>query len=307
MPLRSLPPSFGLNFTKTLHTKTEGKTDPKNNRFDDKPFVVCVTGAGKGLGCHIALAFAQAGASGIVISSRTQSDLDTLSAELKQANPKIEILSQICDTLKDEDVKNLATKTQEKFGRLDVCIANAGIISKYLPDGSLPKGITTDLDFERVIDINLLGTVRVARHFTPLLLSTKPGAQAFIVITSIAAHIFESSLTPIAYNISKRAACHLAEQMANDHGKDGLLAYSVHPGAVLTPQTQNHSLEKGDVWEQALTDDVGLCGGFLTWLVRERREWLNGRYLAVTWDVDELEKKQEEIVGKDLLKFRMEI
>ena len=183
--LRSLPPEFGLQFTNTIHNKAEGKTDPKSNSFNGKDFVVCVTGAGKGLGFHIALAFAQAGASGIIISSRTQSDLDTLSSELKKVNPKAEILSEICDTLKDDDVKRLATKTKEKFGRLDVCIANAGVISKYLPDGSLPKGIMTDLDFERVIDINVLGTVRVVRHFTPLLLETKQGAQAFIVITSM--------------------------------------------------------------------------------------------------------------------------
>jgi hypothetical protein len=54
-----------------------------------------------------------------------------------------------------------------------------------------------------------------------------------------------------------------------------------------------------------LTDDVGLCGGFLTWLTRTRRDWLSGRYISVNWDVDELEKKKEEIVAKDKLKFRM--
>jgi len=54
-----------------------------------------------------------------------------------------------------------------------------------------------------------------------------------------------------------------------------------------------------------LTDDVGLCGGFLTWLTKERREWLSGRYLAVTWDVDELAKMEDEIAVKDKLKFRM--
>lgn len=71
--------------------------------------------------------------------------------------------------------------------------------------------------------------------------------------------------------------------MANDHGKDGLLSYAVHPGAVLTPQTENHSLEKGDFWDSNLNDDIGLCGGFLTWLTKERRDWLSGRYMSVNW------------------------
>jgi hypothetical protein len=54
-----------------------------------------------------------------------------------------------------------------------------------------------------------------------------------------------------------------------------------------------------------LIDDIGLCGGFLTWLTSERRAWLSGRYVSVTWDTAELEAKKDEIVKKDLLKMRM--
>lgn len=91
---------------------------------------------------------------------------------------------------------------------------------------SLPKGIDTDYDFERVIDINLLGSVRIARRFLPLLISSD-GAKTYIVITSLAAHMVHSQFTPIAYNVSKRGVCHLVEQMAVDHGKDGVLSYAV--------------------------------------------------------------------------------
>jgi len=56
-----------------------------------------------------------------------------------------------------------------------------------------------------------------------------------------------------------------------------------------------------------LTDDAGLCGGWLTWLTKEKRPWLSGRYLSVNWDVDELGKKKDEIVEGDKLKFRMVI
>ena len=199
----STPPAlYGFAFTDTIHSKAEGLTDPSNNKAEGE-FVVCVTGAGKGLGFHIALAYAKAGASGLIISSRTQSDLDILSSEIKKINPKTRLLSQICDTQKEDDVKKIASTVKDEFGRLDVVVANAGIISKYLKDGSLPQGIMADLDFERVIDINLLGTVRTARHFTPILLESK-GAQTFIVITSLAAHSETSQATPVAYNVSKR-------------------------------------------------------------------------------------------------------
>lgn len=196
------PASYGFGFTNTIHNKPEGPTEPANNKAEGD-LVVCVTGAGKGLGFHIALAYAQAGASGLIISSRTQSDLDKLSLEIKKVSPQIHLLSQTCDTQEDDDVKRLANAAKETFGKIDVVIANAGIISKYLNDGTLPQGIIADLDFERVIDINLLGTVRVARHFTPILLQSK-GAKTFIVITSLASHFEASQFTPIAYNVSKR-------------------------------------------------------------------------------------------------------
>lgn len=54
-----------------------------------------------------------------------------------------------------------------------------------------------------------------------------------------------------------------------------------------------------------LQTDIGLPGGFCTWLTKEKREYLSGRYLSVHWDVDELEAKKDEIVNGDKLKFRM--
>ncbi|KAF2103945.1 NAD(P)-binding protein [Rhizodiscina lignyota] len=309
----SAPPDhWGNNFT-TNHSRAEGPTDPSNNQLPPN-FVVVVTGAGKGLGYHIALAYAKAGAHGLCISSRTQKDLDDLSAELRGINPKLDILARTCDTRKIEDVIKLADEVKGRFGRADVVIANAGVISNYIydgPDGSnrrLPIGVIEDDDFARVIDINLTGSWRVARYFVPLLRDTEDGAKTFIVISSAAAHCEDSKLTPIAYNLSKIATNRMAEHIHNDHyAKDGILAYAVHPGAVVTPQTELHSTQKGDLWERILGDDIGLCGGFLTWLTKERRDWLSGRYLRANWDVEELEKKKDEIVQGDKLKFRMVI
>ncbi|KAJ9607170.1 hypothetical protein H2200_008242 [Cladophialophora chaetospira] len=314
----SFPEHYGINFTKTLHQKAEGPTLPENNQCSD--YFVVVTGAGKGLGVYIALAYARAGAKGICISSRTQSDLDSLEKQLKEVNPKLEILSEICDTTKADVVKALAEKVKQKWGgRLDVAIANAGVISKYLHDTDpktgektnrrLPKGIIEDDDFQRVIDINLLGSYYVAKYFTPLLIASENPStvRSYIVLTSLASQVTESSFVPTAYNIAKLANNRMVEHMAQDHKAEGLLAFAVHPGAVLTPQTQNHSTQKGDAWDTLMTEDVGLCGGWLTWLTKERREWLSGRYLSVTWDVDELEAKKGDIVEDDKLKFRMAI
>ena len=66
----------------------------------------------KGLGVYIVLAYARAGATGICISSLTQSDLDSLEKQLKDVNPNLEILSETCDTTKPDIVKALAEKVK---------------------------------------------------------------------------------------------------------------------------------------------------------------------------------------------------
>ena len=113
---------------KTYHTKAEGLIDPMNTKFPN-PSVVLVTGAGKG-GFDVSLAYAKAGAGGIIICSWTEPDLDASEKEIHAINDKCQVLSRVCDTTKEEDLSQLAKDVEKKYGRLDVAIANAGVISK---------------------------------------------------------------------------------------------------------------------------------------------------------------------------------
>jgi NAD(P)-dependent dehydrogenase (short-subunit alcohol dehydrogenase family) len=314
------PAYYGTNFTPTTHTKVPANLDPSKVQLP-KPFVVVVTGAGKGLGKHISLAYARAGCSGLCISSRTLSDLDKLESEVKTINPTIECLKSVCDVQDDLSVREMERGVRERWGRCDVVIANAGIISNYItPDqqeesrkeegrSNLPIGIVEDEDWARVLNINLLGTWRISRAFMPLLTETEGGAKTLIASTSLAAHSIDSSLCPVAYNVSKFSINRLVEHIASDHGSSssssGIQAFALHPGAVLTPQTQGH---KGTMWDDfsaESSDDEGLAGAMCVWLSKERRAWLSGRYVSCNWDVGELEGRKEEIVRGDMLKFRM--
>lgn len=122
--MAQFPPYWGMNFTPTIHNRVEGPTDPANIKLHAN-FVVAVTGAGKGLGRQIALSYARAGAKGIVIASRTEADLRSLEAEIKNVNATADVLSQPCDTQSSEDVKALAKATKERFGRLDAVVSRA--------------------------------------------------------------------------------------------------------------------------------------------------------------------------------------
>lgn len=140
-----VPPSWGLTFTPTLHRKAEGPTLPENNKVSSG-FVVVITGANRGLGYQTAIAYARAGATGIAISSRTQSGLISLEKELLEVNPTLEVLTQVVDVSKPEQVKELATQVQQRFhGRLDAVISNAGVTSNRVYDVDEATGEQTNV------------------------------------------------------------------------------------------------------------------------------------------------------------------
>jgi len=247
------PASYGVGFTKKLHRRAEGLTDPSNIKLPSQ-FYVLVTGAGKGIGIHLALAYAKAGASGIVISSRTKSDLDDLTQKIAEINKDVKVLAMVADTTNDDHLSAIVAATTSTFGHLDVVIANAGIISRYLDPGTpaqrLPSGIIEDGGWEDVFNINLSGVYKTARFFMPLLIAAPPSSpKAFIGMTSIACHTTDSSFVPIAYSVSKIAVNRFVEILANDHGvgKEGILAFAMHPGGVVTAQTEGHP---GEGWQK---------------------------------------------------------
>ncbi|KAJ4336813.1 hypothetical protein N0V95_008510 [Ascochyta clinopodiicola] len=231
----ALPAHYGLNFTPTFHSEIPTNIDPSIVTLPNH-FVVVVTGAGKGLGYHISLAFARAGCSGVAISSRTSSDLDKLESEISKIAEKkqttIKVLKVICDVQSSSSVADLENAVRAKWGRVDVVIANAGVISKYIEPSSsssekksnLPQGLVQDDDWARVMDINLNGVWRVSRAFLPLLSESKDGPQTLISSCSMAAHSVVSELTPVAYNMSKMGVMRLMECVASDHGKEGVQA-----------------------------------------------------------------------------------
>jgi NAD(P)-dependent dehydrogenase (short-subunit alcohol dehydrogenase family) len=167
-----LPPYYAYSFTPTTHTSVPPSLSPSNTALPH-PFVVVVTGAGKGLGYQIALSYARAGASGIAISSRTMADLEGLEREIMDVVKEegmgrgIEVLKTVCDVRSEESVKDLEREVREKWGRADVVIANAGVISQYIArdnagDSNLPIGIMEDDDWARVLDTNIMGVWRIS-------------------------------------------------------------------------------------------------------------------------------------------------
>jgi NAD(P)-dependent dehydrogenase (short-subunit alcohol dehydrogenase family) len=126
--------------------------------------VVFIAGAGKGIGEHIALSYAHAGATGLILSSRTLSDLEAVSPTIAKINPAVKILCLPCDFVQESQVASLPAKISEAFSRLDAVINNAGTTTSLFTDPStgdqhfphrLLEGSTEY--FKRVFDLNFYG------------------------------------------------------------------------------------------------------------------------------------------------------
>lgn len=287
------------HFTSVEHNTITPATDPSKVRLPS-PFVVCIIGASSGIGEHIAYAYAKAGATGIVLSSRQTAELLRVAQNIKELNADVRVTVVGCDIGSANSVEALAQRVKLTYGRVDVVIPNsgyAGPVTLKVTEGK-PEWI------QQNFQVNTVGTYHAAHYLIPLLLESPNSAKSFFVIGSLAADIIRGPIANTGYCLSKMAQSRLVEYIGEQFGKDGLLAVNIHPGAVMTPMAAGNTPEE---FLRYLVDDVGLCGAFCVWMSKQKEsvEWLNGRFVSANWDTEELLAKKAEVVEKDLLKWRI--
>ncbi|MQY21104.1 SDR family NAD(P)-dependent oxidoreductase [Nocardia macrotermitis] len=185
-----------------------------NGQFDG--LAALVTGGGSGIGKAVAAAFLAAGARVAVL------DLDPGAA----SGP--DCLTLTCDVRDDVAVRASIATTVETFGRLDIVVNNAGIGAQ----GTVADN--TDDEWLRVLDVNVLGAVRVSRAALPYLRESP--AAAIVHTCSIAATTGLPDRA--AYSASKGAILALTRAMAADHLPEGIRVNCVNPGTADTPWVQ---------------------------------------------------------------------
>ena len=183
--------------------------------FSDK--VVIVTGGSGGIGSATCKKYAQFGAS-VVVTGRNVERIRKTAEACKCLSPKgIEPLQVVADLTSAEDVKRLVQSTVEKFGKIDIVAANAGIFSSALIDN--PK--LMDI-FDSTMLTNVRPVLRLLQLASPYLQKTKGS----IVITSSML-----SFKPIAiympYCMSKAALDIMTKCLALDLGPKGVRVNSI--------------------------------------------------------------------------------
>lgn len=197
--------------------------------------VAFVTGAARGQGRAHAVRLAEEGASIVALdvcaevphgttqyAPATKADLDETVRLVEAAGG--EVLAGVADTRDLEAVTELADAGAERFGKIDVVVANAGVCTIAGWDQITPEV------FQTTLDVNVVGTWNTIRACIPHLI--RNGGGSIVMVSSAAGLKGLPFLTP--YVASKHAITGMARGLANELGEHAIRVNSVHPGAVDT-------------------------------------------------------------------------
>lgn len=168
--------------------------------------VVLITGGARGIGAEVARRLHGKGAT-LVLTDLDKDELATLAADLGGER----VLTMVADVRDLPAMQGVADQAVERFGGLDVVVANAGIAS---------YGTVLQVDpeaFKRVLDVNLLGVFHTARATLPTLIDR---GGYLLIVSSLAA--FTAAPGMASYDMSKAGNEHLAHALRLEVGHRGV-------------------------------------------------------------------------------------
>ena len=219
--------------------------------------VALITGAGRGFGRAIALAFAREGARVAANYLGSRAGAEAVVAEAERLGAEAVALRG--DVAREDDVKALVSATLERFGRLDVLVNNAGIMVRA-PMLAVPAE-----ECRRMFDVNVTGTMLCSRHALPAMIERKGGR--IINLSSQLAQRAVGGGGFAAYAATKGAIESLTRALAAEVGAHGITVNAIAPGGietdmsrgVMTEEYRTHRLAELPLRRFGGVDDVAYC------------------------------------------------
>ena len=178
--------------------------------------VAVVTGAGRGIGKAIAVAFAEEGAS-VVCTARS---LDEINAVAEQIQGR----AIQCDVGQESAIRNLIDETLEAFGHIDILVNNAGAVAR-LPVHELPVE-----EWDNVINVNLRGVFLCTKFALPSMLAQ--GSGCIINISSGAGVVGPANRS--AYAASKHGVMGFTKTLVAEYLRQGIRSHVILPDATVS-------------------------------------------------------------------------
>lgn len=209
-----------------------------NNTLTNK--VAYITGGSKGIGFGIAQSLLEQGMK-VAISGRNLQDVEKAAEQLGSAE---NVLALQSDVRSADAEKEAVRKTVEKFGSLDVLIANAGV-GHFAPIDTM-----SDEDWHSTIDTNLTGVFNTVKAgIEPL---KKAGGYIITIASLAGANFFENGA---AYNASKFGLVGFTQAIMLDLRKYNIKVTTIMPGSVAT-NFNDHTPSEADAWK-IQPEDIG--------------------------------------------------
>ncbi len=242
--------------------------------FDLSEKVAVVTGAGRGMGYHFALALAKYGAD-LVVCSRTPSELKKLEGEIKKNGQKV--LIQRMDITKFSEIHEMVKRSVETFDHVDILVNNAGMnIPQWAVD-------VTEEVWDKIINTNLKGLFFCSQAIGKIMIQQKRGK--IINISSDAGVV--GLLQRAAYCSSKGGVNLLTKALAIEWAQYNINVNAIAPTFIETPFTKP-MFEKERFREYALRNiPLGRIGvpqdvvGAVIYLASRASDLVTGHVLAV--------------------------
>jgi 3-oxoacyl-[acyl-carrier protein] reductase len=202
-----------------------------------------ITGAGKGIGKAIALALAKEGVN-IILVARTQEEIDSVAAKVRSL--RVKALAITADVADINSVNSAVEKALAEFGTIDILINNAGIAAfgKFLE--------LEPTDWERIIQVNLMGTYYMTRAVLPNMIERQTGD---IINISSTAGLSGNALTS-AYSASKFAVLGLTESLMQEVRKHNIRVTALTPSTVATDMAKELKLTDGNPEKVMQAEDM---------------------------------------------------
>jgi 3-oxoacyl-[acyl-carrier protein] reductase len=236
--------------------------------------VAVVTGAGRGFGRAIALAFGAEGADVVV----------NYKASVEGATEVVQLLERLgsraialkADVAREDDVRGMMEAVVRRFGRIDILVNNAGIMTR----GQFHE--TAVSAYDEMFAINVTGTMLCTRHVLPAMIERRYGR--IINLSSQLAQRAVASVGFVAYAATKGAIESLTRSLAHELGPHNITVNAISPGGietdmsrqVMTDEYRNRRLGELPLRRFGSVEDVGYSAVVLA---SEEAGYLTGQIL----------------------------